>query len=147
MCRRRVKAGASGRLCRLTSAAHAHGSGSPALAWGDLHQHAGEGLTALLGPASEPLRALAAGRADLAEHLLVPVRQLPGIQLRLETCWLGIDGTGSLRLAAHTLTLADHLGIPAAPTNAVRYADPSSTVGTCRRRHVGRETRPDTLPG
>lgn len=33
-------------------------------------------------------------------------------------------GPGSLRLAAHTLALADHLGIPAVLTNAVRYADP-----------------------
>ena len=114
------------RLCRLTSAAHAHGDGPPALDWDDLRQHAGEGLTVLLGPASEPVRALAAGRGDLAEHLLAPWRQLPGIRLRLETCWLGRTGTGpgSLRLAARTLTLADQAGIPAVLTNAVRYADP-----------------------
>ncbi|MEU0389185.1 DNA polymerase III subunit alpha [Streptomyces chartreusis] len=113
------------RLCRLTSAAHTHGDGPPLLTWDDLHQHAGEGLTVLLGPASEPVRALAAGRPDLAEHLLAPWRQLPGIQLRLETCWLGYAGTGpgSLRLAARTLTLADQLGMPAVLTNAIRYAD------------------------
>ncbi|MBP2055216.1 DNA polymerase III alpha subunit [Streptomyces griseochromogenes] len=95
------------------------------MTWDDLHQHAGEGLTVLLGPAAEPIRALAAGRSGLGEHLLAPWRQLPGIRLRLETCWLGHAGTGpgSLRLAARTLTLADRLGIPAVLINAVRYAD------------------------
>ncbi|MFW3470141.1 hypothetical protein ACN24M_01410 [Streptomyces microflavus] len=47
--------------------------------------------------------------------------------LRLEVvCW-GLSGTGpgSVRLAAHTLAPADHLGIPAVLTNAVRYADRS----------------------
>ncbi|MFE2693606.1 DNA polymerase III subunit alpha [Streptomyces mirabilis] len=114
------------RLCRLTSAAHHHSDGPPMLTWDDLHTHAGEGLTVLLGPASEPVRALAAGRPDLAEHLLAPWRQLPGTQLRLETVWHGHTGTGpgSLRLAARTLTLADQTGIPAVLTNAVRYADP-----------------------
>ncbi|RZB19566.1 PHP domain-containing protein [Streptomyces sp. F001] len=113
------------RLCRLTSAAHTHRDGPLVLTWDDLRQHAGEGLTVLLGPASELVRALTAGRPDLAEHLLAPWQQLPGIQLRLETCWLGCTGTGpgSLRLAARTLTLADQLGIPAVLTNAARYAD------------------------
>ncbi|MFF7756047.1 hypothetical protein ACFZCP_44225 [Streptomyces sp. NPDC007971] len=75
----------------------------------------------LLGLASEPVRALATGRGDLTEHLLAPWQQLPGIRLCLETCWLGLAGTGaaSLRLAARTLTLADQLGIPAVPTNVV----------------------------
>lgn len=61
----------------------------------------GGGADRLLDPASEPVRALAAGRGDRAEHLLAPWRQLPGIQPRLETCWLGLPGTGpgSLRLA------------------------------------------------
>ncbi|MFD7409516.1 hypothetical protein ACFV7R_44485 [Streptomyces sp. NPDC059866] len=109
----------------MTSAAHAPGDSPPHLAWDDLHRHAGEGLTVLLGPTSEPVRALSAGRPDLAEHLLAPWRQLPGIQLRLETCRLNRVGTGpgSLRPAARTLTPADQLDIPAVLANAVRYAD------------------------
>ncbi|MFC9914712.1 hypothetical protein [Streptomyces sp. NPDC059862] len=47
------------------------------------------------GPASEPVRALAAGRPDLAEHLLAPLGQLPGIQLRLEACFHYLTGTAS----------------------------------------------------
>ncbi|MFW3470140.1 hypothetical protein ACN24M_01405 [Streptomyces microflavus] len=34
--------------------------------------YAGEGLVVLLGPASEPLRALSGGRPDIAERLLAP---------------------------------------------------------------------------
>ncbi|MER5549759.1 DNA polymerase III subunit alpha [Streptomyces sp. NPDC002589] len=119
-----------GRLCRMVSAAHASAfptRGPVAASWEQLGQYAGEGLMVLLGPASEPLRALAAGRADLAEQLLRPWRQVVGEGLRLEAvCW-GLAGTGpgSVRLAAHTLRLADRLAIPAVLTNAVRYADPA----------------------
>lgn len=118
------------RLCRMVSCAHAEAfpAGKPPTAsWEMLAQHAGDGLTVLLGPASEPLRALAAGRPDVAERLLAPWRQVAGDGLRLEiVCW-GLSGTGpgSVRLAAHTLTLADRLAIPAVLTNAVRYADPA----------------------
>ncbi|MEV4868620.1 DNA polymerase III subunit alpha [Streptomyces syringium] len=115
------------RLCRLVSAAHAQAAGGPpVVTWPVLHAHAGEGLTVLLGPVSEPVRALSAGRADRAEQLLAPWRELAGASLRLEVMWWGLPGTGpgSLRLAARTLGLADQLGIPAILTNAVRYADP-----------------------
>ncbi|MGW3653775.1 DNA polymerase III subunit alpha, partial [Streptomyces sp. NPDC000878] len=82
-------------------------------------------LVVMLGPASEPVRALAAGREDLAEQLLHPWRALAGASLRLETVWLGRQGTGpgSLRLAARTAGLADRLGVRAVLTNSVRYAD------------------------
>ncbi|MCW2871270.1 MAG: dnaE3, partial [Streptomyces oryziradicis] len=75
---------------------------------------------------SEPVRALSAGRPDIAERLLVPWRELLGAALRLEVLGYGLPGTGpgSLRLAARTLGLADQVGIPAVLTNAVRYADP-----------------------
>ncbi|MFF4531581.1 DNA polymerase III subunit alpha [Streptomyces sp. NPDC001407] len=115
------------RLCRMVSAAHAQAAGGPpVLTWTMLRDYAGEGLTVLLGPVSEPVRALSAGRADRAEQLLVPWRDLVGDGLRLEVMWWGLPGTGpgSLRLAARTLGLADRLGIPAVLTNAVRYADP-----------------------
>ncbi|MFI6689200.1 DNA polymerase III subunit alpha [Streptomyces sp. NPDC050485] len=117
-------------LCRLVSAAHAEaGGGLPVVSWPMLHAHAGPGLTALLGPASEPVRALSAGRPDLAAQLLDPWRELFGPALRLETVWYGLSGTGpgSLRLAGRSVQLADQLGIEAVLTNAVRYADPAQS--------------------
>ncbi|MFE0369471.1 DNA polymerase III subunit alpha [Streptomyces tendae] len=115
------------RLCRLLSAAHAAPTdGYPVATWDLLRAHAGDGLTALLGPASEPARALSAGRPDLAQQLLHPWRDVFGPGLRLAAVWHGLNGTGpgSLRLAARTVGLADELGIPAVLTNAVRYASP-----------------------
>ncbi|NEA75607.1 DNA polymerase III subunit alpha [Streptomyces sp. SID13588] len=113
-------------LCRLVSAAHAGGD-RPLLRWADLERQSADGLTVLLGPASEPVRALSAGRPDSAERLLAPWRERFGEDLRLEAVDHGIPGAGpgSLRLAAHTVGLADRLGIPAVVTNAVRYADPA----------------------
>ncbi|NJQ01347.1 DNA polymerase III subunit alpha [Streptomyces zingiberis] len=120
------------RLCRITSAAHsgtAAGSGAatpPVVPWEALRAHGGEGLIALLGPVSEPARALSAGREDAAAALLAPWREVFGDGLRLETVLHGRSGTGpgSLRLAARTLALADRTGTTAVLTNAVRYADP-----------------------
>ncbi|MEU5240965.1 DNA polymerase III subunit alpha [Streptomyces lydicus] len=115
------------RLCRLVSAAHAEAAGGPPVAsWPVLRKYVGEGMTVLLGPVSEPVRALSAGRPDAAERLIAPWRELAGSDLRLEVLWWGLPGTGpgSLRLAARTLGLADQLQIPAVLTNAVRYADP-----------------------
>ncbi len=116
-------------LCRLVSAAHrdaADGSatdGRPVLPWEENH---GEGLTVLLGPASDVGRALAAGRPDRAARLLAPWRERYGDDLRLETVWHGREGTGpgSLRLAARTLGLAAEQGVRPVLSNAVRYADP-----------------------
>ncbi|MGW6940320.1 DNA polymerase III subunit alpha [Streptomyces xanthophaeus] len=116
------------RLCRLVSAAHAGaGDGPPVVSWETLGQYADRELLVLLGPVSEPVRALSAGRPDVAEQLIAPWRELAGANLRLAAlCW-GVPGTGpgSLRLAARTLGLADQLGVPAVLTNAVRYADPA----------------------
>ncbi|MGZ2355642.1 DNA polymerase III subunit alpha [Streptomyces sp. 372A] len=112
-------------LCRLVTAAHAavpEGGrplvGRPALP--------AEGLTVLLGPASDVGRALSAGRPDLAAALLGPWRELYGDGLRLEAVHHGRTGTGpgSLRLAARTVGLAAEQGVRAVLTNAVRYADP-----------------------
>lgn len=115
--------GAAGwaELCRLITAAHT-ATGQPALSWSALPA---DGLTVLLGPASEVGRALAAGRPDRAVHLLAPWRELYGDALRLEVVHHGRPGTGpgSLRLAARTLGLAAEQGVPAVLTNAVRYAD------------------------
>ncbi|MER5890000.1 DNA polymerase III subunit alpha [Streptomyces sp. NPDC001941] len=116
------------RMCRLISSAHAHPapSGHPLASQQALQEYlSGEEHLVLLGPGSEPVRALSAGRADLAEELLGPWRVLAGAGLRLEVVDhdLGGLGPGSRRLAAHTLTLADRLSIPAVLTNAVRYED------------------------
>ncbi|WP_176742761.1 DNA polymerase III subunit alpha [Streptomyces agglomeratus] len=119
-----------GRLCRLVSAAHADSfaaGGPPSASWEAITRFGGEGLTVLLGPASEPVRALSAGRPDVAERLLAPWREVVGDALRLEVvCWgLSGLGPGSVRLAAHTLALADRVGVTAVLSNAVRYADPA----------------------
>jgi error-prone DNA polymerase len=115
-------------VCRLISAAHAApGARSPLLTWSALQQHADCGLTVLLGPQSEPLRALSAGRTDRATQLLAPWRELFGDRLRLAAVAhrRGDAGPGSLRLAARTVGLAADLGIEAVLSNAVRYAHPA----------------------
>ncbi|MFE4372294.1 DNA polymerase III subunit alpha [Streptomyces sp. NPDC056835] len=116
------------RLCRITSAAHAGAvSGTaPVVPWEALREYGGPGLTVLLGPLSEPVRALAAGREDVAVKLLAPWQEIFGEGLRLEAVVhkrSGI-GPGSLRSAARTLALADRTNTTAVLSNAVRYADP-----------------------
>ncbi|MGP3751487.1 DNA polymerase III subunit alpha [Streptomyces sp. IBSNAI001] len=113
-------------LCRLVSAAHAPGdpdAGQPLVGRDALPA---EGLTVLLGPASEVGAALAAGRPDRAAALLAPWREIYGDALRLEAVHHGREGTGpgSLRLAARTVGFAAEQGVRAVLTNAVRYADP-----------------------
>ncbi|MFM9697776.1 DNA polymerase III subunit alpha [Streptomyces europaeiscabiei] len=127
-----AREGATGwaELCRIVSAAHA-GSGPgggrseipPLLPWSEC---AAEGLTVLLGPASDVGRALAAGRPDRAAKLLVPWRERYGDALRLEAMWHGREGTGpgSLRLAARTVGFAAEQRVRPVLSNAVRYADP-----------------------
>ncbi|MFJ3335965.1 DNA polymerase III subunit alpha [Streptomyces sp. NPDC086766] len=109
-------------LCRLVTAAHT-AAGTPLLSWPDNHA---DGLTVLLGPASDVGRALAAGRPDRAASLLVPWREVYGDALRLEAVWHGRTGTGpgSLRLAARTVGFAAEQGVRPVLSNAVRYADP-----------------------
>ncbi|MBZ3902691.1 DNA polymerase III subunit alpha [Streptomyces griseiscabiei] len=121
-------------LCRIVSAAHAGDGGGdgpgggrtgtpPLLPW---RECAAEGLTVLLGPASDVGRALAAGRPDRAAKLLVPWRERYGDALRLEAMWHGREGTGpgSLRLAARTVGFAAEQRVRPVLSNAVRYADP-----------------------
>ncbi|MFG2819568.1 DNA polymerase III subunit alpha [Kitasatospora sp. NPDC048365] len=100
------------------------GGGQPVVPRDDLEQHT-EGLTVLLGPVSEPVRALSASRPDLAGELLAPWREMFGAHLRLEAVHHRRTGTGpgSLRLAARTVGLAADLDLLAVLTNAVRYAD------------------------
>lgn len=110
-------------LCRLITAAHRGGEGPPVLPWEENH---GEGMTVLLGPASDVGRALAAGRPDRAARLIAPWRERYGDALRLESVWHGREGTGpgSLRLAARTVGFAAEQGVRPVLSNAVRYADP-----------------------
>nr|BEK65017.1 DNA polymerase III subunit alpha [Kitasatospora purpeofusca] len=114
-------------LCVLITAGWAAreqaGGGQPVVPWSAIEQH-GEGLTVLLGPASEPVRALTDGRTDLAAELLAPWRDVFGQYLRLEAVHHRRTGTGpgSLRLAARTVGLAAELDLPAVLSNAVRYA-------------------------
>ncbi|MGY0022915.1 DNA polymerase III subunit alpha [Streptomyces sp. cg35] len=112
-------------LCRMITAAHADGSQDVRLPWEENH---GEGLTVLLGPASDVGRALAAGRPDKAAVLLAPWREIHGDALRLEAVHHGRKGTGpgSLRLAARTVGFAAEQGVRPVLTNDVRYADPGA---------------------
>ncbi|GGS25547.1 DNA-directed DNA polymerase [Streptomyces rubiginosohelvolus] len=116
------------RLCRIVSAAHAQPlDGVPVVGWTVLEEHvSGEDVIVMLGPVSEPVRALSAGRPDIAGRLLEPWRAVAGVGLRLEAVWLGRQGTGpgSLRLAARTLQLGDEHQVPVVVSHAVRYADP-----------------------
>ncbi|TQJ87064.1 DNA polymerase III subunit alpha [Streptomyces sp. SLBN-31] len=109
-------------LCRLVTAAHT-AEDLPLLSWDANHA---DGLTVLLGPASDVGRALAAGRPDRAARLLAPWREIYGDALRLEAVWHGRTGTGpgSLRLAARTVGFAAEQGVRPVLSNAVRYADP-----------------------
>lgn len=109
-------------LCRLITAAHRSGEGRPVLPWEENH---GDGMTVLLGPASDVGRALAAGRPDRAARLLAPWRERYGDALRLESVWHGREGTGpgSLRLAARTVGFAAEQRVRPVLSNAVRYAD------------------------
>ncbi|MFI5553076.1 DNA polymerase III subunit alpha [Streptomyces sp. NPDC051738] len=116
------------RLCRIASAAHVGAlSGTPPVVpWEALREYGGPGLTVLLGPLSEPVRALSVGREDVAVKLLAPWREVFGRGVRLEVVAQKRFGTGAgtLRLAARTLALADRTRTPAVLSNAVRYADP-----------------------
>jgi error-prone DNA polymerase len=109
----------------VRGAAAGRGEGPPLLPWAEC---AGDGLTVLLGPASDVGRALAAGRPDRAAKLLGPWRERFGDALRLETVWHARQGTGpgSLRLAARTVGFAAEQRIRPVLSNAVRYADPGT---------------------
>lgn len=113
-------------LCRLITAAHAGDDPKDIrLPWVENH---GDGLTVLLGPASDVGRALTAGRPDRAAALLAPWREIYGDALRLEAVHHGRTGTGpgSLRLAARTVGFAAEQGIRPVLSNDVRYADPGA---------------------
>ena len=108
-------------LCRLVSAAHQSGGrGVPAVTPDLVADHA-DGLVVLLGPPSDVGRAIAARRPDRAAAALTRWRE------RAETVIEIVDhhGPGDTGNAARMLRLAREAGVPAAPTNAVRYLEPA----------------------
>ena len=111
--------GAAGwaQLCRLVTAAHAHGGERPLLPWEEMA--GAPGVIVLLGPDSDVGRALAAGRPDRAARLLGRWREVYGGALRLE-----VSAAAPLRDAARMLGLAAEQKAKPVLTNAVRYADP-----------------------
>ena len=113
-----------GSLCRLVSAAHA--APPPAAEAVDpemIAEHAA-GLIALLGPASDVGRAVAARRPDLARQALDRWRCL-GVDTVVEI----VDQLArkSTFRAARLAELARDTGTPAVLTNAVRYLDPADS--------------------
>ena len=108
-------------LCRLVSAAHQSGErGVPAITPDLVADHA-DGLVALLGPASDVGRAIAARRPDRAAAALARWRE------RAETVIEIVDhhGPGDTGNARRMLRLAREAGVPAVLTNAVRYLEPA----------------------
>lgn len=75
------------RLCRLVSAAYGEaGDGLPVVSWVTLRAYADEVLVVILGPSAEPMRALSAGRPDIAELRLAARTVGLGDQLGVRTC-------------------------------------------------------------
>ncbi|RJK96832.1 DNA polymerase III subunit alpha [Vallicoccus soli] len=149
-------------LCRLVSATHLRGErGRPVSTLDLVAEHvdlAGEGgLVVLLGPQSEPARALAARRPDLARAVLRRWREATGPgDLQLEV--VSHRGDGDTVRAARVLGLAREEGLGAVLSNAVRYADRSDAptadvLDAARRlvaldvRHVDRRTAEGYLKG
>ncbi len=116
------------RQYRLVSAAHAQPvDGVPVVAWPVLEGHLGDGLVVLLGPASEPVAALLAGRPDLAEQLLGPGagRHVPGAAAGGGLARAHGDRRGVAAAGGAYRALGNALGVAVVVSNAVRYADPT----------------------
>jgi error-prone DNA polymerase len=115
--------GAWASLCRLVSAAHAHGGrGNPAVT-PDLVAAHSAGLIVLLGPDSDVGRAVAAGRPAQARAVL------NGWRDRCEAVIEIVDhrAPGDTRRAGRMLGLAREAGLTAVLSNAVRYLDPADS--------------------
>ncbi|MCW2635261.1 MAG: polymerase alpha subunit, partial [Blastococcus sp.] len=131
-------------LCRLTSATHLRGTrGEPVSSLAMAAEHA-SGLIALLGSDSPVGRALAVGRADLAEAHLDAWRAAFGPD-RLVLEVVHHRGHGDRSRAQAMLRFAAEQGLPVALSNAVRYVDavdaPTADVLDAARRLVPLATR------
>ncbi|WP_423917550.1 DNA polymerase III subunit alpha [Frigoribacterium sp. 2-23] len=129
-------------LCRVISAAHGRatrrvsGTANSAATIGRSRLRAflvgddGATGTVLLGPDSDVGRLVAAGRhTEAAASLADWAAMLPGGVVVEVVCHLTEPGESrSIRHAARMLELADHVGVPAVLTNAVRYLDPDDAV-------------------
>ncbi|GAA2161806.1 DNA polymerase III subunit alpha [Actinomadura napierensis] len=108
-------------LCRLVTAAHAAGErGRPVTTREMVGAHA-DGLVALLGPASDVGRAVAARRPDVASRLLARWRATAETVIEI----VNHHDVGDGHRAARMLALARESGVPAVLGNAVRYLEPA----------------------
>jgi error-prone DNA polymerase len=129
-------------LCRLISASHgratrrASGSANSVATIarsrvrGFVQGETEPAATVLLGPDSDVGRLVQAGRhSEAAASLADWAATLPGGVVVEVVCHLTEPGESrSIRHAARMLELADHVGVPAVLTNAVRYLDPDEAV-------------------
>jgi error-prone DNA polymerase len=117
-------------LCRLVSATHLAGErGDPVCTLDLVAEHAaGRDVLVLLGPGSEPGRAVTLRRDDLARAALLPWRRLldpADLLVEVVSHRLRGSGPGSSPHAARMAGLATEAGLGAVLGNAVRYADRS----------------------
>ncbi|WP_433473617.1 DNA polymerase III subunit alpha [Spirillospora sp. CA-142024] len=108
-------------LCRLVTAAHAAGRrGDPLVTREMVGAHA-EGLTVLLGPASDVGRAVTGRRPDVAAARLDAWRRTAETVIEI----VDLRARGDGPRAARMLALAREARVPAVLGNAVRYLDPA----------------------
>ncbi|MGB9377184.1 MAG: DNA polymerase III subunit alpha, partial [Mycobacteriales bacterium] len=131
-------------LCRLISATHLAGERSRPVTSLDLIAEHAAGLFILLGPDSEPGRALANRRPDIARTILGRWREVvdsPNVLIEV----VAHRGQGDAGRAAAMLGFAAESGLGAVLTNAVRYADradaPTADVLDAARRLVPLSSR------
>jgi error-prone DNA polymerase len=122
-------------ICRLISATHLSGDrGDPVCTRALVAEHvAGRDVVALLGPASPLGAAATARRDDLGAAELRRWRDLfdPGdLVVEVVDHRVSGRGPGSASHAARMLGTARSAGVPAALSNAVRYADRADAVVT-----------------
>jgi error-prone DNA polymerase len=120
-------------LCRLVSATHLAGErGDPVCTLDLVAEHAaGRDVLVLLGPDSEPGRAVTLRRDDLAREALLPWRRLldpADLLVEVVSHRLRGSGPGSAPHAARMTGLARDAGLGAVLSNAVRYADRSDAA-------------------
>jgi error-prone DNA polymerase len=137
-------------LCRLVSATHLAGErGAPRSSLELVAEHVpGNDVLVLLGPGSEPGRAVTQRREDLARAALAPWLEVvdhADLVVELVSHRLPGAGPGSAPHAARMAGLARSTGLGVVLTNAVRYADradaPTVDVLDAARRLVPLDLR------
>ncbi|MET0714334.1 MAG: DNA polymerase III subunit alpha [Mycetocola sp.] len=119
-------------LCRLVSAAHKNGTKKPSVSRERLAFLAGmNSLSVLLGPASDVGQSVQRrDGSEARQRLTAWTRSMPAGSVTVEVvCHLAETGTpGSVTPATRMLSLAEHAGLPAVLTNAVRYGTPDEAL-------------------